>query len=442
MNKILKVEELETYFGESIKQTKQLKDIKIDSKTLLCHTFKSKILNGSSPDFCLMDINRDLNKYSIKAPIEIKKIGLIDTNSKGQLLAYCLLILQYQIERSFVIGALTDLNQILFIKANRSSTINTNYSISHSFSLNDKDNHEGYSFLIAFLNGSIDCGYQSLPELQFNSMPIKCMEYLSAGLTASVYKGEFKENQILTKDFVIKQFKSEDFYDQELKIMNLISKSENNKAKTFVINLIGDALSQTNNLPCETLLLSPFCESTQQEPFTKTKIDEYFQCLKAIYELGLVHRDINKRHFMRNPNTKQLIVIDFGFACENGKAITFSGSTTYAANEILSLGLGKEYKPTFMHDLESLVKMIFVNSFANDPYRPILSEIKEDFAELLSFWKQIERSFSENGELLMVEIFKAIKSKTNITQYEQKCEEVKNKIKKSQLCCHIPNILI
>lgn len=211
VNKILKVEELETYFGESIKQTKQLKDIKIDSKTLLCHTFKSKILNGSSPDFCLMDINRDLNKYSIKAPIEIKKSGLIDTNSKGQLLAYCLLILQYQIERSFVIGALTDLNQILFIKANRSSTINTNYSISHSFSLNDKDNHEGYSFLIAFLNGSIDCGYQSLPELQFNSMPIKCMEYLSAGLTASVYKGVFTGNQTFSslnnlkvKTFMIK----------------------------------------------------------------------------------------------------------------------------------------------------------------------------------------------------------------------------------------------
>ena len=95
MNKILKVEELETYFGESIKQTKQLKDIKIDSKTLMCHTFKSKILNGSSPDFCLMDINRDLNKYSIKAPIEIKKSGLIDTNSQGQLLAYCLLIFVY-----------------------------------------------------------------------------------------------------------------------------------------------------------------------------------------------------------------------------------------------------------------------------------------------------------------------------------------------------------
>ena len=72
----------------------------------------------------------------------------------------------------------------------------------------------------------------------------------------------------------------------------------------------------------------------------------------------------------------------------------FSESTTFATNEILPLDLEEQHKPTFIHDLESLVKMIFINPFANNPYGPILSGIKEDFDKLLSFWEEMKISFS------------------------------------------------
>ena len=72
-----------------------------------------------------------------------------------------------QSKRSFVIGILTDCSsEILFLKMTRNSTFIDQFSvcISNSFSLNQPECLEGYLHLIAFLNGSIDCGYKSAPE--------------------------------------------------------------------------------------------------------------------------------------------------------------------------------------------------------------------------------------------------------------------------------------
>lgn len=80
---LIKVTDTKKYLGElNSKQLNQQSDMKINSKTMLCHTFKSSILNKKSPDFC------GISKCSIQAPIEIKMSGLIDTGSKGQLLSY------------------------------------------------------------------------------------------------------------------------------------------------------------------------------------------------------------------------------------------------------------------------------------------------------------------------------------------------------------------
>jgi hypothetical protein len=49
-------------------------DVMLNSKTMLCHVFQSKILNGTSPDFCLVDSRRGVSVFSIIAPIETKKV--------------------------------------------------------------------------------------------------------------------------------------------------------------------------------------------------------------------------------------------------------------------------------------------------------------------------------------------------------------------------------
>jgi serine/threonine protein kinase len=317
----------------------------------------------------------------------------------------------------------------------RSSNFNDQFSscISNSFSLNQPGCFEGYLYLIAFLNGSIDCGYESPPEIMFKSMNINYLEYLSSGLTSSVYKGEFMDKKT-DRSFVIKQFNNKDYFDQELKIMNLISKSKNKNAKKFVINLIGEAIFKLDKQSTNCMLLSPFCEQADRGNLTEIKLNEYFDCLKAISQFEIVHRDISNRHFMRNSKTKRLIIIDFGFAHKCGEYTSFSGSTTFAPNIILSGAKGHFYKPNFMHDLESLVKMIFTNSFYSE-FSPILSKINHDFGKLFDFWYQIEESFSQKGDLIMAELFKSIKSDIENEKYEFHCDKVKDLFKKTSLCC-------
>jgi len=81
--------------------------------------------------------------------------------------------------------------------------------------LNQPECFEGYLYLIAFLNGSIDCGYESSPEIIFESMNVNYLEFLSSGLTSSVYKGEFM-NKKIDHGFVIKQFNNGEYFEQEL----------------------------------------------------------------------------------------------------------------------------------------------------------------------------------------------------------------------------------
>jgi len=438
VNKLIKDNNSMNILGKTTLKTakKQDFDIILNSNSMLCHIFQSKILRGTSPDFCIVDLTRAVNSFSIIAPIEIKKTGCINDYAKGQLFSYCEHILITQSKRSFVIGALTDCSsEIVFLKMTRHSDFNGQFSacISSSFSLNQTGCHEGYLYLIAFLNGTIDCGYESPPQIMFKSMNIKYLKYLSSGLTASVYKGEFM-NKKSDQSFVVNQFNKEVYFNQEFEIMKLISNCKNEKAKEFVINLIGEATLRLDNQAANCMLLEPFCESAENETLTEMKLDEYFDCLKAISQFKIVHRDISNRHFMRNSKTKRLVIIDFGFACKYGEYISYSGSTTYAPNQILSGVNGHMYKPIFMHDLESLAKMIFINSFYSH-YSAILSKINRDFAELLDFWNHIEISLFQKNEIILTKVFESIKLDINIEKYEQHCDEVKNLIKNSSLCC-------
>jgi serine/threonine protein kinase len=100
------------------------------------------------------------------------------------------------------------------------------------------------------------------------------------------------------------------------------------------------------------MLLTPFCYPTGGESLSEKKLDEYFDCLKAISQFDIVHRDISNRHFMRNSITKRLIIIDFGFAHKYDMYACYSGAKKYAPNDILSGIFGHMYKPIFMHDLD------------------------------------------------------------------------------------------
>lgn len=139
---------------------------------------------------------------------------------------------------------------------------------------------------------------------------------------------------------------------------------------------------------------------------------------------------------MQNSITKRLIIIDFGFAHKYGMYACYSRATKYAPNDILS-GIFGMYKPIFMHDLESLVKMIFINSFYSH-YTPILSKINHSFESLLKFWEHIEKSFAEKGDITMKNIFEMVKLRIEKEKYEQHCDEVKNLFKQTSLC--FPNL--
>lgn len=130
------------------------------------------------------------------------------------------------------------MKQIFFIKTRRESTGTNDFitEISNEFSLDDEDNLQGYAWLIAFLNGTIEVGYQAPEDIMLESVPIKYLDYLSSGLTSSVYKGEFDfkhldNHRLINKNcFIIKRFKSKEYYNEELRIMNLIAKNKYNNA--------------------------------------------------------------------------------------------------------------------------------------------------------------------------------------------------------------------
>lgn len=114
---------------------------------------------------------------------------------------------------------------------------------------------------------------------------------------------------------------------------------------------------QENDL---TIVYSPRCQSLKQRQITKEDVLGIFACVKELFRLGVIHRDLSFNHFMKSVESDEIILVDFGSAILKDPTVSlnlnqsnwekdaafcqYQGSIEFAAAEILEHLKGNPYK--------------------------------------------------------------------------------------------------
>jgi hypothetical protein len=78
------------------------------------------------------------------------------------------------------------------------------------------------------------------------------------------------------------------------------------------------------------------------------------RALCASHHAGYVHRDMRPPNFLVLEHSRQVLLIDFGFAAAIGEMTTYAGASHFVPNE----ARGSRYKPWPMHDLAQLLQSL------------------------------------------------------------------------------------
>ncbi|CAF1305622.1 unnamed protein product [Didymodactylos carnosus] len=162
-----------------------------------------------------------------------------------------------------------------------------------------------------------------------------------------------------------------------------------------------------------------------KEQLTYKQILSLFQIVIELNKQRIVHRDIRPNNILLCIQTKDLYLVDFGFACEMGSYVSFAGTVCYAPAHML-LNLRHRfghYGSLFQYndenyDLESFVKvLVFYDNVENREKLQKLDTIsrQDDKIEAyISFWDKIRSNEKFQKLFDLVQL-----AAHHLTMYEQ-----------------------
>lgn len=123
--------------------------------------------------------------------------------------------------------------------------------------------------------------------------------------------------------------------------------------------------------------------------------------LNQLYRANYVHRDLSLRHLKTRQN--RMVFIDYGFAARTTETTCFQGSSHTAPQPVLeklsemqklntdpNKPLVYQYQPKCEHDLESVLKMLYLQ--AKRYFRERVMAIGPcNFTELCSVWEGVDQ---------------------------------------------------
>eukprot|EP01124_Arcella_intermedia_P036747 TRINITY_DN9696_c0_g2_i4.p1 TRINITY_DN9696_c0_g2~~TRINITY_DN9696_c0_g2_i4.p1 ORF type:complete len:560 (+),score=110.36 TRINITY_DN9696_c0_g2_i4:55-1680(+) len=350
-----------------------------------CHD-KCTIQNRK-PDICGYLSQKPHNPFYLAIVGELKS-GRKKSNQtfsddeKGQLGSY-LAKLKEITQRPFTIGFLSDGYIIQYFR------FEDKLQETQIESLINNEN----SFLGFLCQSTDDMGFE-FSSISLEGRTISIVNYLGQGGTSVVYEGQFEGLDVsfsTTSSFmdlesvfpatpVVKLYRQNaaQYLENEVQILKQLS------SVASVPKLIGTIGSRI--LVTVPMGISLVHSKTNPDAQVKgNHFKELIKTLKIVHELNIVHRDIKLSNVYLNPKFDNLILLsDWSSASNVTEKTFFMGTPKYAPSCLLKpeiMNGTKKYQPQPKHDLEMVVKSIFL-SFHHNYHVPA------SLNELQVFWEQ------------------------------------------------------
>ena len=270
--------------------------------------------------------------------------------------------------RSFTLTAVTNLNKIMFVRTSREMEGSNDFVEQYSVDYDVLD--LGWELLLSVIRDARWTG-QFLPQLVCDGQQVDIVKYLGAGVCSRVWEGQIQPSsgsatpahwrqpiKIVCKTFVDKQL-----FTAELRIWEEIARRRNSTSSSSALSThlpssstipttcrqIHLPAQRSHSLPSRLpssssssaspsaigaasspptrSVLSPYClfftpvgiRPVGAACRSREFIEDMFSCVVGLRRLGIVHRDLTPRHFLRSNSDAHsashgLFLIDFGFS--------------------------------------------------------------------------------------------------------------------------------
>jgi len=369
------------------------------SNLILSHCIHSKYLYGLSPDFSLFHPN-----YSKEFPfgcilnIELTASTPLSSDKEhlGKALIYNEHILSHQPHRFHAFTLVSNMLDVIVVKTTKRYFTTFDSQMTGPLPLLDS----GWLYIRCLLQDPSLCGYW-FPSVNHNGHSLKIQNYLGSGVSSHVYEATDNNDSRL----IVKIFRQIERQHREIEILTeMESRIKSGEVKSTDIGSRFCRYLSHSTTTSSLSSMSAYHSIVMCPPGTpckgdisKGEIAEIFDCMEALVAVGLVHRDLTYRHFLRRSTSPhRIFLIDFGYSIffQQGQLSGFLGSSHFAPTSLLRELNDNEnilYQPEYWHDWESVVKCILCR------IHPDLSmKVKDlkanDFDGIYSLWTEIETS--------------------------------------------------
>eukprot|EP01124_Arcella_intermedia_P023786 TRINITY_DN3853_c0_g1_i3.p1 TRINITY_DN3853_c0_g1~~TRINITY_DN3853_c0_g1_i3.p1 ORF type:complete len:542 (-),score=73.06 TRINITY_DN3853_c0_g1_i3:85-1710(-) len=271
----------------------------------------------------------------IKTSEELKK-----SDSRGQLTTYLHRIISSSPHRNMCFGFLTDGHEIAFTKVvfkedSDESNPYTYWLTDFKPIITEETLESGGLNLLSLLHSHPSELGWSIPKITHNNQSFSISRNLGQGKTSFVWA---------SGQYAIKQMKKRyiNLMGNELEVLDILGTKK--IAGVPRISCIGDDI---------------FCEPFKN--FTAHSLLEFLMVLKAVHDLGFVHRDIRPSNLIQFSG--QVYLIDWGYAARKGTRSNVVGNLFYVSNEILASSDFPNVVVHPSHDLHMLIKMLYLRYY-------------------------------------------------------------------------------
>lgn len=349
---------------------------KLQLKITLVDKNKSPSIGTRKPDISGYLKGKPNNAFYMAIVGELKggnKKDVFKNKDKGQLASFLFKLID-ETKRKFACGFLCDGRLVQFFRMTGNSTLEETlvYGL----------DGEGEDLLLGFLNTDPRLHGLEVDEIKIDNDEVVIQSHLGYGAHSIVWKGTYKDNEVAVKKFI----KSEILLQKEIEILKKLSGVSN------VTQLIGRSTSDNMSIIVSPVG-TPFLGSTRSQSDSVMRRCHFACLVKTIQEIhsncNVVHRDIKPSNFFQIGN--KTLLNDWSSAIDVNQSENFNGTRVYAPEEFLLKGeRNTVFPPKYRHDLESLVKSLYVTIHSSIFYSQfMLDEDYKNKQKILNFWKVI-----------------------------------------------------
>ncbi|CAG8645549.1 16081_t:CDS:2 [Funneliformis caledonium] len=275
---------------------------------------KGNLLDSRKPDVVFIRKGLSFDPLNVEIVLELKtkRRNYFRNEDIGHIAAFAEKVLQFQPQRPFIYGVLTDCYYIMFIKVQRSTISSDDFTNKFKYEFTKKE-------LLKYGNQGWNC------------------------FATLLVQNKSHDNTIVA----VKILKYEDNIEKEV---NILKKLETLNSSNISPILFSNSIS----------IVMPLYEKVNN--LQKKDISPLVKTIKRVHDSGILHRDLRKCNLLRDANSGSVVICDWGYSVFINESNYFAGGLEIATDDILQNLIEGENEFIYecQFDLISFVRMFYL----------------------------------------------------------------------------------